>query len=144
MDLVVTVPKGFWLKWIAEGDAAGDPETGEEWGFSCGRAKPGIEPGERLYVVAWGRLRGYAPVTRLAQAGVRFNLYGVWKPWIICRQGGAVPVTLPLERGEIDGFRGARKRWWDWGAEVAFPDWRSAGIPQRELVRMRRGIEASP
>ena len=29
MDLVVTVPKWFWFDWIAEGDAVGEPETGE-------------------------------------------------------------------------------------------------------------------
>lgn len=28
---VGTCPKDFWEEWIAEGDAAGDPETGEEW-----------------------------------------------------------------------------------------------------------------
>ena len=40
-DLVVTCPKGFFLDWIAEGDAAGEPETGEEWGWfmNC-QAKP--------------------------------------------------------------------------------------------------------
>ena len=32
-DLVGTCPKGFWLEWIAEGDAAGDAPTGEEWGW---------------------------------------------------------------------------------------------------------------
>jgi len=33
VDLVGTCPKGFWEEWIAEGDAAGDPATGEEWGW---------------------------------------------------------------------------------------------------------------
>jgi len=33
VDLVGTCPKGFWEEWIAEGDADGDPETGEEWGW---------------------------------------------------------------------------------------------------------------
>jgi hypothetical protein len=66
-DLVVTVPKDFWLEWIDEGDAAGSVESGEEWGFFVGYRRPDIIPGERLYVVAWGRLRGYAPVTRVAR-----------------------------------------------------------------------------
>lgn len=35
-DLVGTCPKDFWEEWIAEGDAAGDPETGEEWGWYKG------------------------------------------------------------------------------------------------------------
>ena len=33
VDLVGTCPKGFWADWIAEGDAAGDPATGEEYGW---------------------------------------------------------------------------------------------------------------
>lgn len=32
-DLVGTCPKDFWEEWLAEGDAAGDPPTGQEWGW---------------------------------------------------------------------------------------------------------------
>jgi len=65
-DLVVTVPRNLWAEWIEEGDAVGEPETGEEWGFFLGHNRPPILPGERLYIVAHDRLRGYAPVTRVA------------------------------------------------------------------------------
>lgn len=113
-DLVVTVPMGFWPDWIAEGDAAGEPDTGEEWGFYLGGAKPDIAPGDRLYIVARGLVRGYAPVTRLARNEGQ---------WVICRRGGAVAVTIP-ER--VTGFRGWRRRWWERDAEVPFPGWRTA------------------
>jgi hypothetical protein len=32
-DLVGTCPKDFWPDWIAEGDAAGEAYSGEEWGW---------------------------------------------------------------------------------------------------------------
>lgn len=65
-DLVVTVPRELWVEWIAEGDAAGEPESGEEWGFYLGPQRPPCGPGDRLYIVAHDRLRGYAPITRVA------------------------------------------------------------------------------
>jgi hypothetical protein len=113
-DLVVTVPKWFWPDWIAEGDAAGDPETGETWGFTVGaRSRPPIEIGDRLYIVAHDRLRGWAPVVMVEPYGrTRYE---------IGRRGGAVACTIP-ER--IPGFRGWRRVWWDRGAELPFPDWR--------------------
>ena len=117
-DYVVTVPKGIWRDWIAEGDAAGDPETGEEWGFTVGYKPPGLKPGDRLYIWAHGRLRGYAPVTRV-----------VWNErtakWVICRRGGAVAVTIP-QTGR--GFRGARQRWWERSEERPFPGWKWEGV----------------
>lgn len=109
-DLVGTCPKDFWLEWIAEGDAAGEPESGEEWGWFTGhRFRTLTKPGDRFYVVAHGKLRGYAPVV------------GVW-PGAIVRKGGAVAVTIP---DHIPGFRGLRKRWWHRDAERPFPDWRT-------------------
>ena len=112
MDLVVTVPKGLWAHWIAEGDAVDEPYSGEEWAYQVSR-KPPIEPGERLYIVAWGKLRGFAPVVRVFQTATGYA---------ICRRGGAVAVTIPTE---IPGFRGFRKRWWDHSEERPFPDWKS-------------------
>ena len=110
-DVVVTVPKWFWPQWISEGDAAGDPPTGEEWGFSVG-AKPDVEPGDRCYVVAHGKLRGYALITRLHFDG---------RKWHICRQAGAVAVTI---KEPIKGFQGFRYRWWNRAEELPFPDWK--------------------
>jgi hypothetical protein len=112
-DLVVTCPKGFFLEWIAEGDAVGEPYTGEEWGWFMGGHRPPVEPGDRLYVVAWGRLRGYAPVTRLAATE---------RGWCICRRGDAVAVTIEQP---IPGFRGWRRVWWPREAERPFPEWRA-------------------
>lgn len=111
VDLVGTCPKDFWLEWIAEGDAAGDPYTGEEWSWytqhSLIRA---IQPGDRFYVVAHGLLRGWAPVTRITNSA-------------ICRRGGGVACTI---NEPIPGFRGLRKRWWSREMEHSFPDWKIA------------------
>jgi hypothetical protein len=112
-DLVGTCPKGFWEDWIDEGDAAGEPETGEEWGwYTKDRLAPTIQPGERLYIVAWGWLRGWAPVTRVIRER---------DSWVICRRGDAVACTI---KTPIQGFRGLRTRWWDRAIEVPFPNWR--------------------
>lgn len=116
-DLVGTCPKGFWQEWLAEGDAAGEPPTGEEWGWYTNHSRAAlIEPGDRFYVVAWGRLRGYAPVTRVFRGQVG---------WIICRRADAVACTI---EADIPGFRGLRTRWWDRAAEGPFADWRTAGV----------------
>ena len=70
-DVVVTVPKGLWAEWLQEGDLAGEPWSGEaEYHFWVSPmmfhepAHPWIEPGERVYIVAHGKLRGYAPFVR--------------------------------------------------------------------------------
>lgn len=115
MDLVGVCPKNFFADWIAEGDAAGDPPTGQEWGwYTRSRLAPSIQPGDRFYVVAHGKLRGYAPVTRVLE-----------QPeggWIICRKADAVAVTLDTP---LPGFRGLRRRWWERDREKCFPDWRT-------------------
>lgn len=113
-DIVVTVPKNLWLDWCAEGDAAGSDDSGTEWGFFCGGGVPAIRPGERVYVVSHGRLRGYAPLTRLQRHPLAFG-----------RRGGAVAVTINTP---IDGFRGWRYRWWNRADEVPFPAWRTTGV----------------
>lgn len=115
-DVVVTVPKRIWLDWIMEGDAAGDPATGEEWGFFLGGHAPRILPGERVYIVAHGRLRGYSPLTRIADTD---------RGYALCRKAGAEAITIPET---IPGFRGWRTRWWARSIEVPFPDWRTAGV----------------
>lgn len=111
MDLVVTVPKALWVGWIAEGDAADTPYSGEEWAYQVS-GRPDIQPGERLYVVSWGKLRGYAPVVRV---------FKTEKGYAICRRGGAVAVTIDEP---IPGFRGYRKRWWSYEQEKPFPGWK--------------------
>lgn len=117
-DVVVTVPKYFWEEWIEEGDAVGDPPSGEEWGFYTYGARPRIEPGERVYVVAHGKLRGYAPLTRVVFESQRGELGRV----VFCRAAGAVAVTIPKP---IIGFRGWRYTDWDRKDEIPFPAWRT-------------------
>lgn len=114
MDLVVTVPKQLWEEWIAEGDAVGEPESGEEWGFRVGTRKPNIDAGDRLYIVAWGKLRGYSPVTKVVYSEIE-------QRWMICRRGNAVAVTI---NEEIKGFQGFRKRWWKYKDEFPFLNWK--------------------
>ena len=124
-DVVVTVPINFTHPsgpglrgldaWCAEGDAAGEPETGSEWAFTTGGGRPDIHPGERVYIVCEDRLRGYAPLVSL-----EFD-YDAWRVHLI-RRGGAVAVTIPEK---ITGFQGWRYRWWKREAEVPFPDWRT-------------------
>lgn len=120
-DLVVTCPMGFWPEWIAEGDAVGDPYTGQEWGWYMNTSRPDIAPGERLYVVAHGQLRGYAPVTRLIGPGDADRHHTAEWKWCICRRGDAVAITVDQP---IPGFRGWRRRWWDREIERPFPEWR--------------------
>lgn len=112
MDVVVTVPKWFGLQqWIDEGDAAGTKWSGELWDFYCGGARPDIKPGERVYVVCQGKLRGYAPLVKLLWNGQRGSFV---------RGGGAVATTL---KTGITGFRGWRYRWWEYKDEIPFPEW---------------------
>lgn len=112
VDLVGTCPKDEWDDWLFEGDNAGDSGAGQEYEWCSGHSLARmIEPGDRFYIVAHGKLRGYALVTRV-QGGC------------IIRRGNAVACTL----GEgIKGFRGLRRRWWARSEECPFPDWKTVG-----------------
>ena len=100
-DLVGTCPKDFWEEWIAEGDAAGTHPRlaiGAEWSWYTRHSLAlTIKRGDRFYVVAHGKLRGFAPVTRVGQLGL-----GQYE---IVRRGGAVACTIAAP---IPGFRGLR------------------------------------
>ena len=113
MDLVGTCPMHEWNEWLAEGDCAGTPETGTDhyWRTRSPMAAK-IKPGDRFYIVAHGRLRGYAPVVRVDHHD------GAWD---IVRRGQAVACTI---QRRIPGFRGLRARWWGRDRERPFPDWR--------------------
>ena len=123
MDVVVTVPKNFTHPnapgkrgleaWLAEGDAPGTPETGQEWWFTTYGTIPKIRPGERVYVVCEGRLVGYAPLVGLMVQGASRSQY--WGPIAFIRKGGAVACTIPKS---ITGFRGWRYRWWNREDEI--------------------------
>ena len=140
-DVVVTVPKRLWQEWISEGDLAHnglatlDPRipaawAGEmEYGFNLAtRGRPTIDPGERVYIVAHGQVRGYAPLVYIAGAGEairRFGAKNTARSFALVRRGNAVACTIP---DPVQGFQGWRYRWWDRDDEVAFPDWRTAGV----------------
>jgi hypothetical protein len=61
-DVVVTVPKRLWPDWIEEGHLPGEEWDGEsEYHFFGRGSRPTAYPIDRVYVVAHGMLRGYAP-----------------------------------------------------------------------------------
>ena len=114
MDLVGTCPKDFYEEWVAEGDAAGEAYTGEEWGwYTRSPLAARIRLGDRFYVVAHGKLRGWAPVTRVLMGNGNY---------CIARRGDAVACTVPFP---IPGFRGLRQRWWNKEIEQPFENWRT-------------------
>lgn len=114
--------------WLGEGDLAlvdAPAPWGEEYEYGfviTGRRPPKIEAGERVYIVAHARLRGYAPLVGIGD-GSRFGGKPASKALI--RRNGAVAVTRP---GDITGFQGWRYRWWERDEEIPFPDWRFAGV----------------
>lgn len=130
MDVVVTCPKSAWSTWLEEGSLPGDEETTEEYAFWLWGPQPDIKPGERVYVVAHGKLRGYAPLTRIIQGQRRGE-------FALCRAGGAVACTIDAP---IVGFRGWRYRHWDREAEKPFPDWRYAGTSLDVAVRPGQAV----
>lgn len=114
-DVIVTIPMRLWQEWIEEGDLPGDAATGEEYAYWLGGSPPHMRPGDRVYICAYGKMRGYAPLTRIVgrPGGGGFGL---------CRCGGAVACTIDEP---ITGFRGFRYVWWPREAERPFPDWRA-------------------
>lgn len=129
-DLVVTVPKRLWASWIAEGDLPGE-EAAYESHFFVWSHVPYIKPGERVYIVAHGRLRGYAPLVRQEQM-CKLN------PRVGCllRSGGAVACTIDQE---IQGFQGVRTRWWRYDDERAYPEWQTDNVPGARAVSSLQG-----
>jgi hypothetical protein len=103
-DVVVTIPKSRWEEWLAEGDLPDTPWSGLESHYYFGGGQPSIQPGDLVYVVAHGKLRGYAPLVEEVESE-----QGEWH---------TQPAT-------IKGFRGWRYRWWERREEVPFPDWRT-------------------
>ena len=116
-DVVVTVPKGAWSRWLGEGDLAGDPAMYESHFWLAYGRLPAIEHGDRVYIVAHGKLRGYAPLLRVERS-CRLA------PSRSClvRGGGARAVTIAEP---VRGFQGWRYRWWSLSDERPFPGWMS-------------------
>ncbi len=120
-DVVVTVPKEQWVNWLAEGDLPGEEAQYESHFWIPRAGLPHIDIGDRVYVVAHGRLRGYAPLTN-TEASCRLNRNRA----CLIREGGAVAVTIPEP---IRGFQGWRYRWWARADEAPFPDWQQPDAP---------------
>ena len=116
-DIVVTVSSDRWRQWI---DLS--PLGEEEYGCSIGgRYLPSIRPGERVYAVVHGQLRGYAPLAYLdLESPERFGLLSARRlpKAALGLRGVAVGVTID-ER--ITGFRNWRYRWWERWKETPFP-----------------------
>ena len=119
-DIVVTVPAKLWFSWLCEGDLPGDPlEEREEWAFYTTTPPRSAFPGQRIYVVAHGFLRGYSDL--VATKGKAF-----------IRSGPGVACTL-FENGApkpMRGFQGWRYATWEreevreWEGE----EWASYGL----------------
>ena len=120
-DVVVTVPKRLWADWLAEGDLPGQDAEYESHFWVWSRV-PFVKPGDRVYIVAHGRLRGYAPLVRQEQICKLNGRMGC-----LVREGGAVAVTIDEP---IRGFQGVRKVWWSRDQERPFPDWQTAGVQE--------------
>jgi len=138
MDIVVTVPKPLWVEWLAEGDLPGE-DTTSFWDFVIGGGCPRIDPGQRVYVVSHGFVRGYAPFIQTDELvnGQR----------VLVRGGGAVACTL-LEDGKpiaVEGFRGWRYRWWEPAIEGPFMPaeaWMTHGLGDPDRQRVAWVLEA--
>lgn len=118
MDVAVTVPKSQWREWLAEGDLPGEEPkyVSHFWVASM----PNIAPGERVYIISHGRLRGYAPLfDREHVCSLRSDRK------CLMRRGDAVAVTIPRP---IRGFQGWRYRTWRREEEIPFPNWQTEDV----------------
>lgn len=116
-DVVVCVPRARWRDWLGEGSLPGQSAAVQRFGFYVKTdERPPVEPGDRVYVISWDRLRGYAPLVSCDVAA---------EGWTLIRAGNAVACTLPEE---TKSFPGWRVRWWEHAAEVPFPDWQTANV----------------
>ncbi len=88
-----------------------------------GGPRPAIGPGDRVYLVAWGRVRGYVRMAKLSN-----TLDG----WVLGCSSAVVPTTIPAVG--IATFRGAKAPWWKRPDEQPFPGWASDGIPEGARV----------
>jgi hypothetical protein len=156
-DVVVTVPMAQWPAWIDEGDLPGQ-EAQFASHFWLRRPLPEIFPTDRVYIVAHGRVRGYAPLVDSEQScqlrpevGCLVRSDGAEAVTLRCQRtyqrmsahvnrGVALPAEICddrwqdcLARGShpatVKGFRGWRHRWWETDQEIAFPTWQTDNLP---------------
>lgn len=129
-DVVVTVPAKMWADWLAEGQLPDEPWDGSSlWAFTVPTLPRRLEVGQRVYVVAGRRLRGYAPLM-----GIEREPDG---RYALLRGASAVAVTIDVE---IPGFRGYRYRWWDRTFERPYPEWRD--LSDRTYAEWSRRADA--
>lgn len=123
-DLVVTCPKALWQAWLAEGDLPGEPAKFRSHFWIAHQPLPECVPGDRVYIVSHGRLRGYAPL-------VGIEPVCKLRPERAClmREGGAVAVTISEP---IRGFMGWRYRWWSADDEIPFPEWKTEDVSKEK------------
>lgn len=133
MDIVVPIKAEDWDGWLAEGDLAGEPWSGEEHALTV-RSRPDIEPGERVYILAGGIIRGYAPLLRAEYAWKR----GYWYTYLIRGDGARAMTPMCSRPDQCDcslGWRAPhprrfaafgtfRYRSWTYGEEWKLIDWR--------------------
>jgi hypothetical protein len=123
-DIVVTVTAKLWLNWLCEGDLPGDPilESGT-WEFATSRPPKEWKPGQRVYVVAHGYLRGYGELLHAAD-----NYLTRFGPGVACT---VLDQDTPKP---IRGFQGWRYATWrrdevaEWGGE---DKWATFGLPPK-------------
>lgn len=148
-DVVVTVPKDRWATWLAEGDLPGQAAEYESH-FMLGGPLPAIQRGERVWIVAYGRVRGFAPLVRVERScsldpsrGCLLRAGGAEARTVACqRWHGVAGSDFVCERSyrecraqlaphpaAIRGFQGWRRPWWQPGQEIAFPSWMIDGVP---------------
>lgn len=130
-DQVATVPMHLWWSWLAEGGLAPTDGSAEPWDgateshFWLPVLPRGVHAGDRLYLVAHGHVRGYAPIAYMEDI-CRLNPHRA----CLVRRGGAVAVT-PMAAGRpvyVRGFQGARERWWARAVEAPFAHWQTYGV----------------
>lgn len=146
MDVMVTIAQGIWLGWLCEGTLPGESSP-EEWALFYGSGRGGrrptaptnLFPGDRVYVAAYGLIRGYAPLIRIERTPAGYALV---------RAGGAVACTpwkedVPLR---VPPFQGVRYRTWPRETERAFPDWMTLGLPAKLEADVSRfqGLRTQP
>jgi hypothetical protein len=130
MDVVVTLSERQWESWVVEGRLPREESSSQESYFWFGDNLPRYAPirylpirvpiGDvfpdadvRVYFVAHGKLRAYAPLYCIDEDNHRYAF--------VCR-GEAVPVTIDQE---IRGFGEWCYRWWKRADEKPFPEWRT-------------------
>lgn len=131
-DLVVCVKETHWREWLKAGDHAGDPWSGRLHGFKLPPVPtPNAKPGDRVYVMMNGIVRGYAPLVRIERLDWGIALIrggGAQAVTPMCLYPGRCPAGGPAHSPHPavwDGFAGVRERWWDRLTEWRWPNWRT-------------------